>query len=676
MLQHEVPMPVGHVPQTASMERAPVPTQGTLPCPFPLDVGTGLPAVLAGSASPPAPSEPLVPCAWAVCSDTADGLEYMYLDPRASRELAGMAPKLRHRSLLDFVCPDDRPRIHIQLRNMTQTRTLFGSVIRCRYASITGMRAALHGSPPVEHAITDIVVNRMGPQLSLCFFHQVEPAVGAPGCGLPPGSLGLADIHELWNELCRTPFRASEPVSYVFQVLSTTLPRQVLLSWPPPTSYNACDFAKLAQHANIKPSATCTERLHASHTLSVAGHTRTADSVLVPCGSILLACFYLLPTESSKAAPVSVNSLLAQARTPVPPPSALLSAPAGPQKTQPVSITPQQSRTEEALVSSISEPVKRCTSCGRKDSPEWRRGPSGHKTRSSSEPDTEPSGNDFDHRLASVLASMPHNARFATRSEVAPMAGAPMNQMHPYSPPPAPPAEVAAPLSIKSPTASDLSMSASLPMPATSGASATLPVPIASPLPSPNSLSPAYIPFKGRSVSAGSSPISSALVPGVMSYPLSVPMSAPPLSPSSPTTPTTGSFHASSLPNIFPTSPLPTVPAPTSPLPTVPAPTSPLPTVPAPTSPLPTVSAPAAPSGPAPSVVVSTDPMTLMSEPTDPLKAASGLPMDPLSAATALSALQSPTIPIVPPATTATVPPVTPTSPFSSMPSAEEAALP
>lgn len=383
MLQREVPPPVGHVPQTASMERVPVSAQGTLPCPFPMDVGTGLPAVLTGSAVPPAPSQRSAPCAWAVCSDTADGLEYVYLDPRASRELAGMAPKLRHRSLVDFVCPDDRPRIHAQLRNMVQTRTLFGSVIRCRYASIAGLSAALHGSEPIQYAITDIVVNRMGPQLSLCFFHQVEAAVGESGCGLPPGMLGLVDIHELWNELCRTSLKAAEPVSYVFQILSTSLPRQVLLSWPPPTSYDACNLAKLAQHANIKPNATCTERLHASHTLVMAGHTRTADSVLVPCGSVLLACFHMQPSESSAAAaPGPLTSLLDQARPPVAPVAAAVSAPAPSVllPAPPVSIAPQQSRTEEAPTPSFTESAKCCTSCGRNDSPEWRRGPSGHKT--------------------------------------------------------------------------------------------------------------------------------------------------------------------------------------------------------------------------------------------------------------------------------------------------------
>ena len=384
MLKHEAASPVGQEPQTAPMERELAPPSGAPACPFPVDVRTGLPAVQGGAAVSSTPSPLPVPCAWAVCSDTAEGLEYVYLDPRASRELAAMAPRLRHRSVVDFVCPDDRPRILTQLRNMAQTRTLFGSVIRCRYASNAAMRAKLHGSAPAEYLITDIVVNRMGRHLSLCFFHQVEPGSSGLGCGLPPGTMDLTEIHRLWHELCRTSLEETEPVSYVFQILSTSLPRQILLSWPPPTSYNACDLAKLAQHANIKPDATCTERLHASHTLSVAGRTLTADSVLIPCGSILLACFNLRPPESAPAAaPRPLTSLANHPYPPVAPTSTrstLLNAPAVAPKIRPVSIAPLDSSQKEALASSFSEPVKRCTSCGRKDSPEWRRGPSGHKT--------------------------------------------------------------------------------------------------------------------------------------------------------------------------------------------------------------------------------------------------------------------------------------------------------
>lgn len=271
------------------------------------------------------------------------------------------------------------------------------------------------------------------------------------------------------------------------------------------------------------------------------------------------------------------------------------------------------------------------------------------KRRSSSEVDTGPAGSSYDHHLASVLASMPHNSRFATHSMAAPMADAIMSQSHLYPTVSAQSStEHNPPFSIMSPAGNEFSLSPSLPVPTASSISTTQPMPLASPVPSPGALSPVSIPARGRSASTGSiSPISSTLVPNVLSGSLSVPVSAPLVTSSSPTTPTTSNaILGSPLQNTFPISPLPNMPM------------------------------PASPSGPTPSVVVSAEPATLLPDPADTLKAISSPPMDSMAAAAALSTMHSPTFPILPPATAANAPAVVPTASFSSIPTAEEAVLP
>lgn len=344
------------------------PKHGKIPCPFPLDVETCLPVALARPAETPPMAAPA--CAWALCMDAGEssaGLRYVYIDPYASRELATKASLLRHRPVMDFVCPEDRPRVLTQLRTMAQTRTLFGSVIRCRYAQISGIRAALDGDTAIDYVPTDLVVSRIGTNLALCFFHAVE-AQGA--CGVPPDLFDVAEIQGLWREL-QACAPVTEPLSYVFQVLSASSPRQLLLSWPPPTSYRACDLAKLVQKASIRPHAHCTERLHATHTL-VGTHGRAIDSVLVPCGSVVLACFSLR-APPAVSAPLDPTPIPAQ--QPSRPPASVRKPTARP-------VSPKSSSLAAAAVAAaaVASSTKCCTSCGRSDSPEWRRGPSGHKT--------------------------------------------------------------------------------------------------------------------------------------------------------------------------------------------------------------------------------------------------------------------------------------------------------
>ncbi|WFD26783.1 hypothetical protein MNAN1_001770 [Malassezia nana] len=638
------------------------PKHGKIPCPFPLDVETGLPVALARPAETPSKAAPA--CAWAVCMDAGEssaGLQYVYIDPYSSRELATKAPLLRHRPVMDFVCPDDRPRVLSQLRTMAQTRTLFGSVIRCRYAQISGIRAALDGATAIKYATTDLVVSRIGTNLALCFFHAVE-AQGM--CGVPLGLFDLAEIQGLWREL-QACAPVTEPLSYVFQVLSASSPRQLLLSWPPPTSYHACDLAKLVQKATIQPHAHCTERLHATHTL-LGAHGRAIDSVLVPCGSVVLACFSLRASSSAPSAPAALEATSIPAQPPSRPPASVPKPMARPVSPEPSTLA-VATAAAAAVTAAAASSTKCCTSCGRSDSPEWRRGPSGHKTlcnacglryarsltqkhkrtkdgttltieatgdpqhvppsrgsgggsrpgahrrgklRRSGGPLERPSApadtsRDFDRRLANVLTSMQHDARFAPPTQLGPMADMTSGRTTTLS---APPATTSVP--------ADVTPSLSLPLSSTTPAS--------------HPGAPAALPTQARPAPS-SVATAAALLPVVLSYPLpSLPLSDPSVSSHTPSacTSTSSSHSASSVPSLFPTPPGPNLSA--------------------------------TPSTATASVSMSTGPSTV--------------PMDSVAAAAALSTLQGPACPSLttPTAAAASVRPST-SFPLST---AEETVLP
>lgn len=280
-------------------------------------------------------------CYWAICRCSHDPepvFSFVYVDPRAHRKV-GTA--LYGASMLQFVHPDEQPRVTDHLRTIMQDPTLFGRVIQCRYASLTSMPAFLHGVNVPDYDTVDVIVSRLHEQLVVCFFHATADASHA--CGLAPGSFEAPECQRLWKSLwasCPPPFG---PVSHVFQILSSEEPRSLLMSWPPPHTYYARDFVQLVKDVALPEHATCLDRLRASHTLTSKQSTFSVTSVLVPCASVVLACFQIVQQASPRVAASSPWSDL------------------------------EASRQSEVSVS-------KCTSCGRTDSPEWRRGPSGLKT--------------------------------------------------------------------------------------------------------------------------------------------------------------------------------------------------------------------------------------------------------------------------------------------------------
>ncbi|PWN20761.1 hypothetical protein BCV69DRAFT_198880 [Microstroma glucosiphilum] len=198
----------------------------------------------------------------------------------------------------------------------------------------------------------DIVLNMVGESLALCFFHAIinksvqdndeaNKTDWTNWCGTPRALFDVEQCNKLWASAATIP-RALSPqtptASHVFQILSLSAdesPPEIIFSWPPARfypddnpsgqypnatteayedgSYFADEFARLAQGVQTSPSArtetghtarngepgtiqdgantSCTRRFRAKHTLTTEGMLRSVESVLVPYGTILLACF-------------------------------------------------------------------------------------------------------------------------------------------------------------------------------------------------------------------------------------------------------------------------------------------------------------------------------------------------------------------------------------------------
>uniref|UniRef100_V5F1C3 GATA-type domain-containing protein n=2 Tax=Kalmanozyma brasiliensis (strain GHG001) TaxID=1365824 RepID=V5F1C3_KALBG len=307
-------------------------------------------------------------CYWALLSadhsqgkgPTGERLQFVYLDPVLQQHMAEQSSLMVGSDFYDYVHPEERDRVCDDMQKIVESRTLFGSVTRCRYSRVPHIRELLGAVDPprdpeadryVEDdsfVAIDIIINWIGDGMLLCFFHAIIDKAAEDNdehhksewtnwCGIPGGTFTLRQCDSLWKQVKATP-RETIPDAgpdHVFQVLEAGGDNRVLLSWPPPRlflrdvepslvsqsettafkdgSYFADDFARLAQGVSIAPASSslsdantsCTRRFRAKHTLTTEGKIRNIESVLIPYGGVILACFQTtsqqpLPTPDAK----------------------------------------------------------------------------------------------------------------------------------------------------------------------------------------------------------------------------------------------------------------------------------------------------------------------------------------------------------------------------------------
>ncbi|SNX82307.1 uncharacterized protein MEPE_01013 [Melanopsichium pennsylvanicum] len=313
-------------------------------------------------------------CYWALLSadycrgngPTGDKLDFVYLDPILQQHMAEQAPPMIGSNFYDYVHPEERDRVRDDMQKIVESRTLFGSVTRCRYSRIPRIRELLGAiNPPRDpdadryveddsFVAIDIVINWIGDGMLLCFLHAIidkgnedndeeHKSEWTNWCGTPGGSFTARQCDTIWKQVKATP-RETVPETgpaHVFQVIEAAGEGRVLMSWPPPRlfpndaeadlvtqsdttvfhdgSYFADDFARLAQGVSIAPgpssssdaNTSCTRRFRAKHTLTTEGKIRSIESVLIPYGGVILACFH---TTFQQQLPPPDPKLVLQAR--------------------------------------------------------------------------------------------------------------------------------------------------------------------------------------------------------------------------------------------------------------------------------------------------------------------------------------------------------------------------
>ncbi|CAG8720976.1 9359_t:CDS:2, partial [Dentiscutata heterogama] len=237
----------------------------------------------------------------------------------------------------------------------------------------------------------------------------------------------------------------------IFQILDRNS-RSLIFSWPDPSfvpgfdlSYDKDEFSRLLQNSSINPnnfingkdridvhSPNCLRLISKKHTIISSGKSQHVESVMIPYGIIIFACFQLLPSTSSTISFASPpfkpqKSLSAPCSPPtineisdfVDPPSSKRIRPnnispiphplvnlVSPHNSPPVyqnqysfpsmshsqndqklpTISHQQiyfthhNQQHNQLNNTTINGTKKCESCHTSSSPEWRRGPTGHKT--------------------------------------------------------------------------------------------------------------------------------------------------------------------------------------------------------------------------------------------------------------------------------------------------------
>ncbi|CBQ70334.1 conserved hypothetical protein [Sporisorium reilianum SRZ2] len=354
--------------------------------PFPLDIGKRTPggvAQLLADGSQDLDHLPVTQakvglgktrCYWALLSadhskghgPTGEKLEFVYLDPTLQQHMAEQAAKMVGSDFYDYVHPEERDRVCDDMQKIVESRTLFGSVTRCRYSRVPRIRELLGAvNPPRDpeadryveddsFVAIDIIINWIGDGMLLCFFHAIIDKAAEDNdeqhksewtnwCGTPGGSFTVRQCDTIWKQVKAVP-RETIPASgpdHVFQVIEAGGDSRVLLSWPPPRlfsghveanvlaqsdttafqdgSYFADDFARLAQGVSIAPGSSslsdantsCTRRFRAKHTLTTEGKVRSIESVLIPYGGVILACFH---TTFQQELPPPDPKLVLQAR--------------------------------------------------------------------------------------------------------------------------------------------------------------------------------------------------------------------------------------------------------------------------------------------------------------------------------------------------------------------------
>ncbi|KAF8348816.1 hypothetical protein F5887DRAFT_1059806 [Amanita rubescens] len=245
-------------------------------------------------------------CYWALLNSS---LDFIYLDPILSSHLADQAGLLLNKSLIDYVHPDEQASAKHDIGGVVERKTMHGSITRIRFSRLSRIRRMLGYDGPLvsldpNYMVVDIVTNWAAEGLVLCFIHataehdseDLKKSEWTNWCGTPV--LDMQQIHRLYHALLM--YIPQGNMTRVFQILSNSQERALLVSWPPDPVQNdpgpsGRDFAKLVETVEFGASpglsdakTTCARRYRSIRPLPLFADT--VESIFVPHGSVIFAC--------------------------------------------------------------------------------------------------------------------------------------------------------------------------------------------------------------------------------------------------------------------------------------------------------------------------------------------------------------------------------------------------
>ncbi|KAI0314615.1 hypothetical protein OF83DRAFT_1174600 [Amylostereum chailletii] len=246
-------------------------------------------------------------------------LRFIYLDPVLAHHLADQADLLIGQPLIKFVHPEEQATANRDLGNVLDSPTpdgLIGSVTRMRFSRLSRVRRLLGYQGPLEfwgdadkvaidanYMAVDIIINWAADGLVFCFLHA--------STNLSP----LDDdkhFKSAWSNWCETKNFSTQDATMlcsrlynhipqnghmyrVFQIITNTPERHLLLTWPPDQQDKgpcARDFARLSHHIELTspPDAPSTAKTTCTNRFKVLQSMTSSDGVRQVESSIIFAC--------------------------------------------------------------------------------------------------------------------------------------------------------------------------------------------------------------------------------------------------------------------------------------------------------------------------------------------------------------------------------------------------
>ncbi|TIA85658.1 hypothetical protein E3P99_03925 [Wallemia hederae] len=277
-------------------------------------------------------------CYWVLLDRS---FNFVYLDPVLSSHMKSEAQKLVGTSFYDYLHPAESEEAKQDIQSIVDSENIHGSIIRVRFVRLPYIRVQLGSTSPVPSHVSqmcadkhdstylplDLVISSIHDGLYLCFFHAV----------LDKNPQFNNDAESIWTNWCHTPtftdkharvlkqsllnwsrYQPPAPQKFtiptrIFQLLRQTSTEnmklglsQIIYSWPPHDgstgegSYQPSSFATLMSEISLNPNTagqltgagtSCTRRFKARHQAKCNDNYYSVQSMFVPYGAIIFACF-------------------------------------------------------------------------------------------------------------------------------------------------------------------------------------------------------------------------------------------------------------------------------------------------------------------------------------------------------------------------------------------------